>query len=222
MKRCAGLMLVVAAMAGCASADRSNSLVTGQTTVRPRAVASVPASAGSLVPASGFRPLFEDRRARAVGDTLTVVLKESTSASRKSAATAARTGSADASIGSANSVPFAAGLAGIGISGSGAIKSEGKGTSTAANDFIGTITVTVLEVLPNGHLSVAGEKRLAVSNEEEVIRFSGVIAPADIVNNAVVSTQVADARIEYRGNGAADDAQAGGWLTRTMLKLSPF
>lgn len=220
MKTNLSLLMLAACLTGCASAERS--LVSTQTTTRPRAVAAVPASPGSLVPAQGFRPLFEDRKARAVGDTLTVVLKESTSASRKSGATAQRNASGDASIASANSVPFAAGLAGIGVSGSGAIKSEGKGTATAANDFIGTIAVTVMEVLPNGNLVVAGEKRVAVSHEEEVIRFSGVVSPQDVINNQVVSTQVADARIEYRGSGAADDAQSAGWLTRAMLKLSPF
>ncbi|MEY3201592.1 MAG: hypothetical protein RIR70_1142 [Pseudomonadota bacterium] len=220
MKRSLFLLTIAAVISGCASADRS--LVTGPTTTRPRMIASVPASPGSLVPAHGYRPLFEDRKARAVGDTLTVVLKESTAASRKSGATASRSASGDASISSATSVPFAAGLAGIGASGTGAIKSEGKGTATAANDFIGTITVTVIEVLPNGNLVVAGEKRVAVSNEEEVIRFSGVVSPNDVVNNQVTSTQVADARIEYRGSGAADDAQSAGWLTRAMLKFSPF
>ena len=220
MKKAFSLLIVAAAVSGCASAERS--LVSGTTTARPRAIASIPASPGSLVPANGYRPLFEDRKARAVGDTLTIVLKESTSASRKSAASAARKASGDAAIKSASSIPFAAGLSGIGMSGTGEIKSEGKGTATAANDFIGTISVTVMEVLPNGNLSVAGEKRLAVSNEEEVIRFSGVVSPHDVVNNSVVSTQVADARIEYRGSGAADDAQSAGWLTRAMLKVSPF
>ena len=220
MKKTFSLLILAAAVSGCASADRS--LVSGTTTARPRAIASVPASPGSLVPANGYRPLFEDRKARAVGDTLTIVLKESTSASRKSAASAARKASGDAAIKSASSIPFAAGLSGIGMSGTGEIKSEGKGTATAANDFVGTISVTVMEVLPNGNLSVAGEKRLAVSNEEEVIRFSGVVSPHDVVNNSVVSTQVADARIEYRGSGAADDAQSAGWLTRAMLKVSPF
>lgn len=213
-------VLIGTALVGCASADRST--VTGQTTIRPRTVANVAASPGSLLPATGYRPLFEDRKARAVGDTLTVVVKESTTASRNSAATAERAGSAQASISSANSVPFSAGLSGIGLAGSGAVKSEGKGTASAANDFIGTITVTVLEVLPNGNLVVGGEKRVAVSSEEEVIRFSGVVSPFDVVSNSITSTQVADARIEYRGSGAADDAQGAGWLTRAMLKLSPF
>jgi len=98
----------------------------------------------------------------------------------------------------------------------------GKGGSSATNDFSGTITVTVVEVYANGNLLVAGEKRLAVSDEEEVIRFAGVVNPVDLNGNTVSSTLVADARIEYRGRGAADDAQAPGLLTRAALKFWPF
>ena len=220
MKKLIDVVVVSALLGGCSSAERS--LVSGQTSARPRPIAAVAASPGSLVPATGYRPLFEDRKARAIGDTLIVMLKESTSASRKSASTAQRNADADVAVTNAAKVPLAQGVNGIGLTGNGSLKTEGKGTASAANDFIGTIAVTVTDVLPNGNLVVAGEKRLAVSHEEEVIRFSGVVSPADVINNSVVSTQVADARIEYRGSGAADDAQSAGWLTRAMLKISPF
>ena len=98
----------------------------------------------------------------------------------------------------------------------------GKGDSSAANDFSGTITVTVVEVYANGNLMVAGEKRLAVSDEEEIIRFAGVVNPTDLNGNTVPSTLVADARIEYRGRGAADDAQSPGLISRAVLKFWPF
>ena len=61
-----------------------------------------------------------------------------------------------------------------------------------------------------------------MSNEEETIRFGGVVNPRNLVNNSISSQQVADARMEYRGRGAADDAQKAGWLTRAMLKLNPL
>jgi flagellar L-ring protein precursor FlgH len=108
------------------------------------------------------------------------------------------------------------------FSGSGDIKSEGTGTSAASNTFAGTITVTVVEILSNGNLVVAGEKQVAVSNEEETIRFGGVVNPRNLVNNSISSQQVADARMEYRGRGAADDAQQTGWLTRALLKFNPL
>jgi flagellar L-ring protein precursor FlgH len=80
----------------------------------------------------------------------------------------------------------------------------------------------VVEILSNGNLVVAGEKQVAVSNEEEIIRFGGVVNPNTLVFNQVSSQQVADARIEYRGRGVTDDTQGAGWLTRLMLKLAPF
>ena len=82
-------------------------------------------------------------------------------------------------------------------------------------------TVTVLEVLPNGNLNVAGEKRLAVGHEEEVIRFGGIVSPSTLQGNSVLSSQVADARIEYRGVGITDQIQTPGMLTKLFSKFSP-
>ena len=81
--------------------------------------------------------------------------------------------------------------------------------------------MTVLEVLPNGNLNVAGEKRLAVGNEEEVIRFGGIVSPANLQSNSVLSSQVADARIEYRGVGITDQIQSPGMLTKLFARFSP-
>jgi len=108
-----------------------------------------------------------------------------------------------------------------GLSSNGNTNFDSKGGSSASNQFLGTITVTVLEVLPNGNLNVAGEKRLAVSHEEEVIRFAGIVSPATLQGNSVLSSQVADARIEYRGLGITDQIQNPGFLTKLFTKYSP-
>src|SRR3546814_4514613 len=82
---------------------------------------------------------------------------------------------------------------------SGSNKASGKGDSSANNTFTGTITTTVIGVLPNGNLQVAGEKQIAINRGSEYVRFSGVVDPRSITGaNSVSSTQVADARIEYR------------------------
>ncbi|MDF3721695.1 flagellar basal body L-ring protein FlgH, partial [Enterobacter hormaechei] len=87
----------------------------------------------------------------------------------------------------------------------------------------GTITVTVNKLLPNGNLQVVGEKQIAINQGTEFIRFSGVVNPRTISGaNTVPSTQVADARIEYVGNGYINEAQTMGWLQRLFLNLSPF
>ena len=93
----------------------------------------------------------------------------------------------------------------------------------AKNTFSGTITVTVQNVMINGNLKVIGEKQIAINQGTEFIRFSGVVNPRTISgNNTVISTQVADARIEYVGNGYIDEAQTMGWLQRLFLNFSPF
>ena len=95
--------------------------------------------------------------------------------------------------------------------------------SESANTFSGSITATVLEVLPNGHLVVAGEKQIGVNQNVDVLRFSGTVDPRHIQpGNVVASTQVANARIQSRNRGAQGEVQAIGWLSRFFLSLSPF
>ena len=78
-----------------------------------------------------------------------------------------------------------------------------------------------LNLLPNGNLNVGGEKRLAVGNEEEVIRFGGIVSPVNLQGNTILSSQVADARIEYRGAGITDEVKNPGWLTKLFVRYSP-
>ena len=81
----------------------------------------------------------------------------------------------------------------------------------------------MIEVLPNNNLIVSGEKQIGINQGSEFIRFSGVVNPNTIVNgNTVTSTQVADARIEYRGTGYIDEAQTMGWMSRFFLTFLPF
>lgn len=172
----------------------------------------------------GYQPMFEDRRPRNVGDTLTIVLQEDVSASKSSSSNASR----DASTGlSLKAVPklfsglFGGGKADTDIAGDS--RFAGKGGAAAKNTFSGTITVTVRQVLENGNLSVVGEKQIEINQGTEFIRFSGIVNPRTISgSNTVISTQVADARIEYVGNGYINEAQQMGWLQRFFLTLSPF
>lgn len=169
-----------------------------------------------------YRPLFEDRRARAVGDVLTININETTAASKKSGSTAARTGSNDMSVTGLAGLP-GKGLLGSNLAASSASTFDGKGDSASNNAFTGIITVTVIEVLPNGNLLVSGEKQIGINQGSEFVRFSGVVNPATVSPaNAVSSTQVADARLEYRGNGYIDEAQTMGWMQRFFLSFMPF
>ncbi|MEW6563025.1 MAG: flagellar basal body L-ring protein FlgH [Pseudomonadota bacterium] len=170
------------------------------------------------------RPLFEDRRARNVGDILTISIVEKTAASKKSSSSATHAGSTDVKLPTAivpllNSKPL---LKGINVTGSDSDTFSGKGDSASNNDFTSTITVTVIEVLPNGNLVVSGEKQISINQGDEFVRFSGVVNPNSINNNTVVSTQVADAHIEYKGAGYINEAQTMGWLGRFFLSVLPF
>ena len=114
-------------------------------------------------------------------------------------------------------------LQGLSLNGSSSSSFDGKGQSSSNNSFVGIITVTVIEVLPNGNLLVSGEKQIGINRSNEFIRFSGVVNPATIVSgNTVSSTQVADARIETRANGPLDEVQVVGWLQRFFHSYSPF
>lgn len=169
----------------------------------------------------GYQPLFEDRRPRAMGDILTIVLDEQVSASKNARTNASRNGSASLELAQLPDVLDT--LAEYGFDIAGASDFNGGGGAQANNSFTGTITVSVLEVMNNGNLRVRGEKQIGINQGTEFIRFSGVVNPRTITTqNTVPSTQVADARIEYVGDGYINEAQHMGWLQRFFLNISPF
>ncbi|WP_241595827.1 flagellar basal body L-ring protein FlgH [Rosenbergiella epipactidis] len=217
----------MSALSGCALIPHTP-LVKGDTSAKP-AVLPQPVMNGSIFQAVapmnfGYQPLIEDRRPRAIGDTLTIILRENVSASKSSSSNASRKGSSQFGL---SVVPRSLnGLLGgdkANFDGSGGNDFSGKGGASANNTFTGTITVSVSAVLANGNLNVVGEKQIEINQGTEFIRFSGVVNPRTInADNAVLSTSVADARIEYVGNGYINDAQQMGWLQRFFLTIAPM
>lgn len=221
------LAILVLSLTSCALVP-SKPLVVGATTAQPTP-GPMPVANGSIFQIaqpvnSGYQPLFEDRRPRNIGDTLTIVLQENVSASKSSSAKASR--SSSSSLGLSTVPRYLEGLFGnsrADMSATGGNTFDGKGGANATNTFSGTLTVTVDQVLVNGNLQVVGEKQIAINQGTEFIRFSGVVNPRTISgSNSVPSTQVADARIEYVGNGYINEAQNMGWLQRFFLNLSPM
>lgn len=189
---------------------------------RPAPQLPPPVANGAIYQAGYVRPLFEDRRARYVGDTLTISINEKTNASKKSNSSASKTGNIDFEVPIVKHLPGKT-FQHAELEASSSNKFEGKGESAANNLFTGMITVTVIDVLPNGNLLVSGEKLIAINQGEEFIRFSGVVNPIHVTGaNTVSSTQVADAHIEYKANGYIDEAQVMGWLARFFLTVLPF
>lgn len=214
---------VLAVLQGCAAIQATPpSAVHQPMSVRPEAMATALAANGAIYQTVQARPLFEDRRARRIGDTITINLVERNTAQKSANANATRNGNMSAAIGSINRLPLK-GLNGLELEAEAESDFNGKGAAAANNVFNGTITVTVIDVYPNGNLLVSGEKMVAINQGNEFIRFSGVINPNNVTTaNTVQSTQVADARIEYRGSGFIDESNTMGWLQRFFVAIMPF
>lgn len=192
------------------------------TQVRPSAAAYAPVNNGSIFQSGGYRPLYETHRARMVGDIITVNISEAISAKQETTSSVEKKGAVTSSI---TAVPLARldQLAKLGAAGSSANTFDGKGSTASTGNFTGTITATVIEVLPNGHLIISGEKQIGVAQNVDVLRFSGQVDPASVQpGNTVLSSQIANVRIEQMGRGASQDAQGIGWLARFFLSITPF
>lgn len=224
MKRSAVLLGLLAALAGCANVQ----MVPDVDLAQPEPIAHAPEPPprqpvnGAIYHSGSFRPLFEDHRARHVGDTVTVQIVEKVSATQTSTSTVDKN---NALAGSITALPAVnpAGLAKATIGSTSSNSFAGKGTTANSNDFSGTVTAVVTRVLPNGHLVVAAEKQIGVNANVDVLRFSGQIDPKTIApGNIVQSTQIANVRIEQRGRGQQAEAQSMGWLARFFNLFSPI
>ena len=214
-------VLLTAALSGCSFLGPR---VQMEPTPTALALASPPPplANGSIYQASSYRPLFEDHRARLVGDLLTVQIVEKISASQKSTSSLDKGGSLSGGI---SALPFVRPNAFARATAEATTSNTfaGKGATESSNDFSGTITVVVRSVLPNGHLLINGEKQIGVNQNVDVLRFSGQVDPRAIqAGNSIPSAAIANVRLEQRGRGAQAEAQAVGWLSRIFLSVMPI
>ena len=193
---------------------------------QPVSYAPVEPRDGSIYHATQDIRLFEDVKARRIGDVITVVLQESTSASKSASTSTDKT--QDTSIASptilgATPTFNAPGILPLDSNRNNTLAAtlnsenafEGEADSSQSNSLSGSITVTIADVLPNGNLVVRGEKWLTLNQGEEFIQISGIVRPQDVsTSNTVISTQIADARITYSGKGFLADSNQMGWLAR--------
>ncbi len=218
--RAIGLLCVLLGLVGCGTTP--STIVEHPTTARPQAQPTQVASNGAIYQAAAYRPLFEDRRARHVGDVLTIVINEKTQAGKQASSNASKTSAVDSSISAVAGLPLKT-LQGLGLNSEASNEYADKSALNSSNTFSGSVSVTVIEVLPNGNLIVAGEKQIALDKGTEYIRLSGVVQPDTILaGNTVSSTKVADARIEYRTSAKFDTAEVMGWLGRFFLSFIPL
>ena len=181
-----------------------------------------PVANGSIFQAgNGYAPLTSGQRAAQVGDVLTVVLTERTQA-------AATAGTSTQRNGTVGLTPPTTGIlsrlfSASDASAGGGSQFGGTGQTTQSNQLSGEISVTVVEVFPNGSMMVQGEKRVRLNRGNEYIQVAGLVRPADITpDNRVASTRLADARITYSGRGEIARAAREGWLQRFFNFVSPF
>ncbi|MEA9565795.1 flagellar basal body L-ring protein FlgH [Xanthomonas sp. WHRI 8932A] len=182
-------------------------------------------SAGAIYAAGPGLNLYGDRRARDVGDLLTVNLVESTTASSTANTSISKADTVDMSTPTLLGVPLTVnGTDVLRNSTNGDRSFAGKGNTAQSNRMQGSVTVTVMQRLPNGNLVIQGQKNLRLTQGDELVQVQGIVRAADISpDNTVPSSKVADARIAYGGRGAIAQSNAMGWLSRFFnSRLSPY
>lgn len=188
---------------------------------RPDDTSTPTTNVGAIYQPGHDMRLFEDPKARRVGDVLTIVLSEKTKAQKDADTSASRSGKTTVEA------PVLLGQQAaqiLGYSMKSSLESTndftGQGASNQSNALTGSVTVTVVEVLPNGNLRVQGEKRLGLNQGNEYIKLSGIVRTIDIdPANTIDSSKVADATMVYNGEGVIDDANRMGWLQRFFTSV---
>ena len=174
------------------------------------------------------RSIFADKKAHSIGDIVTIVIQENNGATRNNNTTTAKKASEDASIASFLYGPTASALLTKGgvypaMKYSTASSFNGGGTINNSETINAQLSVRVIDVLPNGNLVIEGHRQTAFSGEKQDAILRGTIRADDVTpSNTVLSSQVADATIQFINNGVVTDNQRRGWFTTIWQKLTPF
>ncbi len=188
--------------------------------------ASAPAQ--SLWPANLSQSMFSDKRAAGVGDIITVIVAESSTATKNNETKTEKKSGLSAAITSFLYPQSAGGfLAHKGQMPAMAYNSDlshdGGGTINDSETVVAKIAVRVVDVLPNGNLVIEGRRQTSFSGENQTIVLRGVVRAADVASDdTVFSYNIADATIQIIGKGTVTDEQRKGWFTRIWDKLNPF
>lgn len=230
MSRKALIIIALALLAGCASPPKLKKVDTAAIPVRGGAT---PATQGSIWPGETSRnALFQDLRAKNVGDVVTVQITEKTSAIKEASTSTSRQSNTDIGIQQFLGLPLNFGMRDFLNSGnpfSPEVQAsydatfDGSGTTKRSGELNAVIATRVTEVMANGNLVLEGRKEILVNNEHQFIVLSGIARPEDInEQNVIPSILLSDARIEYSGKGVIDDEQSPGWMRRILDNVWPF
>ena len=216
---------VISGLSACSSVPSANMSHSPQfEPVYPMAAAPAKPATGAIYVGRQSDSWFGKSKSFQVGDVITVLLNESSQASRTQNGSITRESKNDmVPTGLANWGKGLGGfMNGIKMDGS-SMSNKGTGAADQQATLTGSVAVSVVEVMPNGNLVLRGEKQLALTEGSEIIQVAGIIRPDDVApNNTVQSRRLANAQIAYRGSGDLANATKAGWGTSTLLKIWPF
>lgn len=174
------------------------------------------------------RAMFADKRATGVGDIITIIVSETSTASKNNETKTEKKSSLSAAITSFLYSPGASGLLTKkgqlpAMAYNSDINHDGAGSINNSETVVAKIAVRIVDVLPNRNLIVEGRRETAFSGEKQTIVLRGTVRQDDVASdNTVFSYNVADATIQIIGKGTVSDVQRKGWFTRLWDKLTPF
>lgn len=236
MKRIFAIALAGLLLAGCSGSRIASRM--------PPAPESYKSSRGAdaiepgLKPTSLWRPnaeltrAYDDHRARRIGDLVTVIVSETSEASKQASTSLGRDSSVDVGVDAAFGLPTHLGLADIysnggdfspSVKAGGSNSFKGTGTTSRKESLKTTVACRVMDILPDGNLLVEGRRQVEVNDEVQFLYVRGIARPVDISpNNAISSFALADAEILYDGTGAITSEQKPGWMYRVLSAIWPF
>lgn len=236
MKRYMYALIALVALAGCAenrAVSRMPPLPEAYPTVRTRDELEPGIKSTSLWrPSSDMTRAYDDHRARVVGDLVTVIVSESSEASREASTNLSRDAKVDVGVNAFLGAPAHLGLADVyagggdfspSIGASSANSFKGGGSTKRKESLKTMVAARVLDVLPDGNLLVEGRRQVTVNDEVQFLHVRGIARPVDISpNNTISSAALAEADIIYDGTGAISSEQKPGWMYRLISALWPF
>jgi flagellar L-ring protein precursor FlgH len=180
-------------------------------------------SEGSLWTADQSRTFFfQDTKASHVGDIVTVRIVENAKGSKDAQTKSGRSSTLGASTSAFLGIPTST-TQKLQADATFSDDFDGSGSTRRSGALTADITAVVTAVFPNGNLAIEGKREVLINSEKELISLAGVIRPEDIgPRNTILSTYIADAKIEYTGRGVLNDKQRPGWLIRILDWIWPF
>lgn len=174
------------------------------------------------------KSMFVDKRGAGVGDILTVVVQENTTANKNNETKTERQSSLNAAITSFLYSPGSSGL----LTKGGTLpamqytsdhKHDGTGAINNSESIVAHVAVRIVDVLPNGNLVIEGKRETSFGGERQTIILRGLVRSDDVAgDNTVLSYNVADATIQIIGKGTVTDSTNKGWFNRVWDKINPF